>query len=520
MTSGGGALVHSLAEAEVLALAAVYSERISAGQLLSQAGLESERQPQGTSTAIEYWHAVNATLGRGVLPDARRRILTIAARDFPANPAFRTGLAAAHAEAVGSPSHHGGPEPRADDGLPTNGTVIAFDAVGYSDLNMLEQKQLRDGLRGIIEGALSEARIPPAPLRQDRGDGFLMVFSAATPKARIVADFVRELGITLNEYNATRNKLGRIRLRVAIHEGDILEHDTGWAGDTVVICARLVDSTPIRELLQRDPDADLALILSATLFDSVVARRLRGLSPGDFREVAVTVKKFSATAWLTLPGRPLPAVPGVAAVAATPAGSPSGSPASTQTPAAPVSQKGPGSPDGSSGLVDPPSPNGLDDPDGLDAPVRPDGTKWDFFVSVLETDAAWGDWIAGLLQNDYLVRYDAWNPAGTNDYWALDEGLNFSKHMIVVLSQAYLASDKVQASWGTAFKRDPAGLGRRLIPVRIEKCEPGGLLGGIRYIDLVPFKKDPENARKHLDEQIERSVKGYYRPPEAPPFPG
>ncbi|CUU57381.1 Adenylate cyclase, class 3 [Parafrankia irregularis] len=509
MTSDGGALVHSLAEAEVLALAAVYSERISAGQLLRQAGLESARQPQGTSTAIEYWHAVNATLVQGVLPDARCRILTIAARDFPANPAFQTGLAAAQdAElAGGQPRVAGQPRNtaqarRADRELPTNGTVIAFDAVGYSGLNMLEQRQLRDGLRGIIEGALAEARIPSALLQQDRGDGYLMVFSADIPKARIVADFVRELGIALNDYNATHNERGRIRLRVSIHDGDILEHGTGWAGDTVVIGARLVDSTPIRDALAHDKDADLALILSSEVFVSVVRPRLRGLSPSSFREVDVSVKTFSATAWLTLPGRPLPAVPAV------PAGRPSG----TQTPAVPVSQKGPEGPDHSSGL---------DEPDGLDAPVRADGTKWDFFVSALEADEAWGAWIAGFLQeNGYLVRYDAWNPVGTNEYWALDKGLNFSERMIVVLSEAYLASDKVQASWGTAFNRDRGGLDRRLIPVRIEECEPGGLLGGIRYIDLVPFRRDAERARSYLAQEIDRAVKGSYRPTVAPPFPG
>ncbi|EFC83448.1 toll/interleukin-1 receptor domain-containing protein [Parafrankia sp. EUN1f] len=505
--SGDEPPVHSLAEAEVLALAAVYSERISAGQLLRLAGLESARQPQGTSTAIEYWHAVNATLVQGVLPDARRRILAIAARDFPANQAFQTGLASAQdAEPVGSQPRVTGRAPRADGELPTNGTVIAFDAVGYSGLEMLEQRQLRDGLRGIIEGALAEARIPPALLQQDRGDGYLMVFSAATPKARIVADFVRELGISLNEYNATRNKTGRIRLRVSIHDGDILPHGTGWAGETVVTCARLVDSAPIRDALAHDQDADLALILSAEVFDSVVRPRLRGLLPSNFREVDVTVKTFSATAWLTLPGRPLPSAP-----ARLPA-SPTSSPAGAETRAAPA-----GTTARPASLTNPSSP---DDQGGLDVPVRTDGTKWDFFVSALSTDKAWGDWITWYLQaQGYRVRHDAWDPAGTNYYLALQEGLEYSERTIVVLSRAYLASDAVGAAWGTAFGRDPGGRHRGLIPVRIEDCEPKALLGGIRYIDLVPFKEDPTGAQEHLIEQIRRSVKGGYRPVEPPPFP-
>ncbi|CUU57394.1 Adenylate cyclase, class 3 [Parafrankia irregularis] len=498
---GAETLVHSLAEAEVLALAAVYSERISAGQLLRQAGLASARLPQGTSTAIEYWHAVNARLVQGVLPNARRRILTIAARDFPTNQAFETGLAAAFVRGL---PWGAGQVPRADGELPMNGTVVAFDAVGYSDLEMLDQRQRRDGLRGIIEGALVEARIPPALLQQDRGDGYLMVFPADIPKARIVADFIRELGISLNEYNAIRNELGRIRLRVSIHDGDILAHGTSWAGDAVVTGVRLADAAPVRDALAHDQDADLALILSSEVFDSVVLPRLRGLSPGDFREVDATVKKFSAKAWLTLPGRPLPAVH------AAPAGRPPGM-AGTEPPSASPSTIAPDNRN---------TPSSPGDPDGLNAPVRSDGTKWDFFVSALNTDEAWGAWTAGFLQeNGYLVRYDAWRPVGINDYWALDEGLRFSRRMIVVLSQAYLTSDMVQASWRTAFNRDRGGLDRRLIPVRVEECEPDGLLGGIRYIDLVPFKKDVEGARSYLAQQIDRSVKGGYRPSEPPPFP-
>ncbi|EFC83431.1 effector-associated domain EAD1-containing protein [Parafrankia sp. EUN1f] len=304
--------VDSLTRFEVQALAAVYSERTAAGQLISRAGLKPEQQPPTTSTAIEYWHEVNARLVQGMLPGARRRILTLAAHDFPTNKAFQTGLAAArHAESVASPPRDAGAEPRTDGGLPMYGTVVAFETVSYSDLTALGQKQLRDGVRRIIEDSLAEAGIPRALQQQDRGDGYLMVFSAIVPKARIVADFVRELGIALNLYNATRNTRGRIRLRVAMHEGDILTDGTGWVGDAVVTCARLVDSAPIREVLADDQDADSALILSSEIFDSVVRPRLRGLSPGDFREVEVTVtaKRFSATAWLALPGRGAPPGP-------------------------------------------------------------------------------------------------------------------------------------------------------------------------------------------------------------------
>ncbi|ONH52516.1 hypothetical protein CcI49_33890 [Frankia sp. CcI49] len=480
--------VDSLTRFEVQALAAVYSERTVAGQLLSRAGLKPEQQPPTTPIEIEYWHAVNATLVRGVLPGARLRILTLAARDFPANKAFQTGMAAAqHAESVADSPRDASPEPRTDGGLPANSTVIAFDTVGDSDRNIVEMRRLRQ----IIESSLIRAKIPRALQQQDRGDDYPMVFSADIPKAWIVVDFVRELVIALRAYNSTRDDRDRIRLRVAMHEGqNIVDPGTAWADEAVVTCARLVDSAPIRDALQRNRDADLALILSSKLFDTVVRPGFHGLSPDDYREVAVSVKSFTGTAWLTLPGRGAPSTPMIG---------PSNQSLATGTATGPESREHTG---------------------GLDAPVRPDGTRWDFFVSAVSADEAWSRWIAWQLQDEYLVRADAWYPTGTNRISALEESLRFSARVVVVLSQAYLEADDMRPVWQAVLSRDPGGLHRSLILVRVEECEPEGLLRGIRYIDLVPFANDADGAREYLIDEIRRLVEGSSRPSTAPPFPG
>jgi len=145
--------------------------------------------------------------------------------------------------------------------------------------------------------------------------------------------------------------------------------------------------------------------------------------------------------------------------------------------------------------------------------------EWDFFVSAAKEDEGWASWITWYLEEqEYRVRYEAWDTqAGNFAGMALDEAIRRSKRTVVVLSPAYLRAERVQAAWQRAWHGDPNGLERRLIPVRVEECQPDGLLRGIVYIDLVG--RGEQEARTHLVEQIARSVRGSYRPPKAPPFP-
>ena len=66
-----------------------------------------------------------------------------------------------------------------------------------------------------------------------------------------------------------------------------------------------------------------------------------------------------------------------------------------------------------------------------------------------------------------------------------------------------------------AFRRDPTGTQRLLIPVRVRECDVDGLLGGIVYIDLVGL--DAEAARERLLAGVLRQRA---KPTREPGFPG
>jgi len=182
---------------------------------------------------------------------------------------------------------------------PLPATLLALDAKDYSRRPALAHLEVRKGIREVTMEGFHRANIDPiAVTRQDTGDGLLAVIPAHVPKAAVVADLVRELGLAVAGYNRTRNEEGRLRLRVALHHGDVIIDGTGFAGEAPIVVTRLLDALPARAALDDDPSLDLAVILSERLFADTVAERFRGLDPADFVRVGVESAKYQAAAWL------------------------------------------------------------------------------------------------------------------------------------------------------------------------------------------------------------------------------
>jgi hypothetical protein len=83
-----------------------------------------------------------------------------------------------------------------------------------------------------------------------------------------------------------------------------------------------------------------------------------------------------------------------------------------------------------------------------------------------------------------------------------------------VLSPAYFGSQFSEAEWRAAFHKDPTGEQGLLVPVRVQPCEPPGLLASRVYIDLVDTD-EPTARQRLLDGVGESSAR-----PTSAPFPG
>jgi hypothetical protein len=136
-------------------------------------------------------------------------------------------------------------------------------------------------------------------------------------------------------------------------------------------------------------------------------------------------------------------------------------------------------------------------------PTGPHGMK-DFFISYNMTDKSWAEWIAWQLEDaGYKTVIQAWDfLPGDNVVLGMHEAAKETRSTIIVLSPAFLDSKFAQTEWAAAFRQDPQGRERKLLPVRVRDCEPAGLLGAIVYIDLVGLdeqsaKASASNRRAH-----------------------
>lgn len=99
----------------------------------------------------------------------------------------------------------------------------------------------------------------------------------------------------------------------------------------------------------------------------------------------------------------------------------------------------------------------------------------DFFISFNKADRDVALWIARALQkNNYTTVIQAEEmPPGSNLVIEMDRAVKETERTIAVLSPDYLTSLFTQPEWAAAFRNDPTGEKRLLIPVR--ECAPQGL---------------------------------------------
>jgi tetratricopeptide (TPR) repeat protein len=140
----------------------------------------------------------------------------------------------------------------------------------------------------------------------------------------------------------------------------------------------------------------------------------------------------------------------------------------------------------------------------------------DFFVSYTSADRPWAEWIAWELeQAGHSTIIQAWDmQPGSNFVLEMDNATRAAERTIAVLSPAFLESSFCRAEWAAAFRSDPTGCDRGLVPVRVRECEPDGLLGQIVYLDVVGLSQAASR-----DKLLSGVAAGRVKPAGAPAFP-
>lgn len=205
-------------------------------------------------------------------------------------------------------------------------TILVIDVERFGDARRTNPHQVivRDALYRVVQRALAKAGISWAACRhEDRGDGMLVLASAEIPKALFVDTVPDVVAAGLRQHNQRHPVEEQIRLRMALHAGEVQFDRHGVTSAAVNHTFRLVDAQQLRTALARSPGA-LALITSRWFFEDVV-RHSAIVDPATFRPVWVAAKETSTAAWIALPDHPYPPDP-IALTVPSPAPTPQPAP--------------------------------------------------------------------------------------------------------------------------------------------------------------------------------------------------
>lgn len=179
---------------------------------------------------------------------------------------------------------------------PVHRSIVVFDVAGFGRLDNRAQLRARETLRSVVRRAFRAAGVRWWRLVvADRGDGLILVVPASVSKVDLLDPLVPRLVAEL----AARPE--RVRLRMAVHAGDLDRDSYGWTGTDLVTACRLVDSPALYQGLRDRPDADLVVIVSEAVHRAVVRHGYRGLRAVDFQPVRVVRKEVDEPAWVHVP---------------------------------------------------------------------------------------------------------------------------------------------------------------------------------------------------------------------------
>ena len=181
---------------------------------------------------------------------------------------------------------------------------MVVDVEGFGDpaRTNLNQLAIRRALYEALACAFAESGISwGSCVSEDRGDGALILVPPEVPKIRLVAGLPGVVAAAIRRHNAGRSVPERIRLRVALHAGEVYYDAHGVAGAAVNHAFRLAEAPALRSALAASPGV-LALIVSDWFFTEVV-RHDPAAVPSAYRRVQVAVKETAATGWIRVPDR-------------------------------------------------------------------------------------------------------------------------------------------------------------------------------------------------------------------------
>ncbi|WP_194894729.1 hypothetical protein [Catenulispora pinisilvae] len=190
--------------------------------------------------------------------------------------------------------------------VPEYRALLAVDVEGSSGRGNPALMTVRRTLaQALAESVERSGIVWERCLREDLGDGIRLIAPEGASRAAFIHPLIVELGARLRAHNRYAGFSTRIRLRVAVHAGDVIVGPDGaQAGASLAVLARMLDARASREALKREPETTpLVLLISDHVYEETVRHGYPGMDPGEFESVEIAEKEYTARGWLHVPGR-------------------------------------------------------------------------------------------------------------------------------------------------------------------------------------------------------------------------
>jgi class 3 adenylate cyclase len=187
------------------------------------------------------------------------------------------------------------PAPGQPAARPPEGQLCAMfgcDIAGFTRPSRDEEIQLhlRHALYDMLRDAFTVSGVPwDRAGYHDRGDGALIIAPPGTSAQAMIEPLPGRLAGLVRRHNRIVTEPARIQLRAAVHAGTVYHDEQGILGDDVNRLCRMLESGELRRILATS-GADLALIVSAGVYDSLIRRHPSLVDPASFRPLTTTVK--------------------------------------------------------------------------------------------------------------------------------------------------------------------------------------------------------------------------------------
>lgn len=152
-------------------------------------------------------------------------------------------------------------------------TIVCVDVESFTDQRRTDYRRLvaRAGIYQALEYAFGQAGADWLSCEQEnRRDGvFVRVSPEVAPKEHVVINALPHLATALAKHNEIHGQGARVRLRAALHAGEVYRDEHGVAGTAANVTFRILDARPLKHALACSSGL-LAVIVSDRIFEDVI----------------------------------------------------------------------------------------------------------------------------------------------------------------------------------------------------------------------------------------------------------